>query len=63
MAIVTAPHGYTGVSTDTKPDPRYTLSPRAAGYVPAPKPGHKFIETDTLDTYTWVGDQGWQRTV
>lgn len=68
MAISTALHGFTGLSTDVKPLPATVQSsnPRAANYLPAPKQGDKFVETDTLDTYTYVGDQGpqsWQRTI
>lgn len=68
MAISTGLHGFVGLSTDTKPLPATVQSSnsRAAGYLPAPKQGDKFVETDTLNVYTYVGDQGpqsWQLTV
>ena len=51
---------YTGLSTDVKPTPQNVgTNTRAAGYVPPPVPGHRFVETDTGNVYVYVGDQGW----
>lgn len=63
MAISRVAHGFTGLSTDAKPTPATVgTNTRAAGYVAPPRPGEKFIESDTLQVFTYVGDQGWMLT-
>lgn len=60
MAVTRISRGFTGLSTDVKPTPASVgTNTRAAGYVAPPRPGDKFVETDTLRTHTYTGDAGW----
>lgn len=64
MAVTRASHGFSGLSTDVKPTPATVgTNTRAAGYVAPPRPGEKFLSTDTLEVHTYTGDAiGWQLT-
>jgi hypothetical protein len=63
MAVSLIPKGFIGLSTDKRPQTASAnVSSRSAGYVPPPRTGDHFVETDTGNTYVHVGGDNWELT-